>query len=41
MLVGIPREITPGERRVSATPDTVQRLVKLGFEVVVEAGAGT
>ena len=40
MRVGIPREIRPGERRVAATPDTVGRLRKLGFEVVVETGAG-
>jgi NAD(P) transhydrogenase subunit alpha len=38
--VGIPKEIHPGERRVAATPQTVIRLRKLGFEVAVEAGAG-
>jgi H+-translocating NAD(P) transhydrogenase subunit alpha len=41
MIVGIPKEIHEGERRVAATPETVQRLKKLGFEVWVEAGAGT
>ena len=40
MKVAIPREIHPGERRVAATPETVERLVKLGFEVSVGAGAG-
>ncbi|MGM0557602.1 MAG: Re/Si-specific NAD(P)(+) transhydrogenase subunit alpha [Myxococcota bacterium] len=40
MIIGIPREITPGENRVAATPDTVQRLGKLGYEVRIEAGAG-
>ncbi|MEI9892948.1 MAG: Re/Si-specific NAD(P)(+) transhydrogenase subunit alpha [Chthoniobacter sp.] len=40
MKVGIAREIRPGERRVAATPDTTRRLVKLGFEVCIEAGAG-
>jgi H+-translocating NAD(P) transhydrogenase subunit alpha len=40
MLVSIPREIHPGERRVAATPDTVKRLIKLGFEVSVGSGAG-
>ncbi|MEZ4318445.1 MAG: NAD(P)(+) transhydrogenase (Re/Si-specific) subunit alpha, partial [Myxococcota bacterium] len=40
MRVAIPRETFPGERRVAATPDTVGRLLKLGFEVSVEAGAG-
>ncbi|HVZ72129.1 MAG TPA: Re/Si-specific NAD(P)(+) transhydrogenase subunit alpha [Polyangia bacterium] len=40
MKVGIPKEIYPNERRVAATPDTVQKLLKLGLEVMVEAGAG-
>jgi NAD(P) transhydrogenase subunit alpha len=40
MRIGIPKEIRPGERRVAATPDTIARLRKLGFEVVVESGAG-
>lgn len=40
MKVGIPREVHAGERRVAATPDTVKRLRKLGFDVVVETGAG-
>ncbi|MEM7395073.1 MAG: NAD(P)(+) transhydrogenase (Re/Si-specific) subunit alpha, partial [Verrucomicrobiota bacterium] len=41
MKVGIAKEIFPGERRVSATPDTVARLLKMGCEVLVESGAGT
>ncbi|MBL8578470.1 MAG: Re/Si-specific NAD(P)(+) transhydrogenase subunit alpha [Mesorhizobium sp.] len=36
----IPKETEGGEPRVAASPDTVKRLVGLGFEVVVEAGAG-
>ncbi|MFN7147169.1 MAG: Re/Si-specific NAD(P)(+) transhydrogenase subunit alpha, partial [Myxococcota bacterium] len=40
MQIGIPRETFPGERRVAATPDTAERLGKLGFSVIVEAGAG-
>jgi len=40
MKIGIPKEIRPGERRVAATPDTVSRLLKLGFEVQVETEAG-
>jgi H+-translocating NAD(P) transhydrogenase subunit alpha len=36
----VPKEHAAGETRVAATPDTVKRLVKLGFEVTVEAGAG-
>jgi NAD(P) transhydrogenase subunit alpha len=38
--IGVPKEIRPGERRVAATPETVSRLLKLGFEVVIETGAG-
>ncbi len=38
--IGIPKEIHPSERRVAATPQTVMRLKKLGFEVAVESGAG-
>ncbi len=40
MKVGIPKEIYPNECRVGATPDSVQKIVKLGYEVVVETGAG-
>lgn len=40
MKVGIPRETALRERRVAATPDTVERLRRLGFEVIIEAGAG-
>lgn len=40
MRIAIPREIHAGERRVAATPQTVLRLKKLGFDVAVEAGAG-
>jgi len=40
MKIGIPKEIRPGERRVAATPETVSRLQKLGFEVLVESQAG-
>ncbi|MEM6436260.1 MAG: NAD(P)(+) transhydrogenase (Re/Si-specific) subunit alpha, partial [Cyanobacteria bacterium P01_D01_bin.115] len=38
--LGIPREVAAGERRVAATPDTVKKLQKSGFEVWVESGAG-
>ncbi len=37
MKIGIPREIHIGERRVAATPETVEQLVKLGYTVAVEA----
>src|SRR3954464_6131332 len=40
MIIGIPRESLPGETRVAATPQTVGQLINLGYEVVVEAGAG-
>jgi H+-translocating NAD(P) transhydrogenase subunit alpha len=38
--VGIPREVAEGERRVGLVPETVGRLVKDGFEVLLESGAG-
>ena len=38
--VGVPKETAPLERRVALVPETVQRLVKKGIEVVVERGAG-
>lgn len=41
MRIAIPRETTPGERRVAATPDSAKLLQKLGHTVVVEAGAGS
>jgi NAD(P) transhydrogenase subunit alpha len=40
MKIGIPRETAPGERRVTATPETVRKLVDLGLAVAVERGAG-
>jgi NAD(P) transhydrogenase subunit alpha len=38
--IGVPKEIFPGEKRVATVPDAVTKLVKLGFAVVVEQGAG-
>ena len=40
MRIGVLKEAQQGETRVSATPNTVAQLVKLGYEVAVEAGAG-
>ncbi|NVN50700.1 Re/Si-specific NAD(P)(+) transhydrogenase subunit alpha [Mycolicibacterium hippocampi] len=40
MIIGIPKESLPGETRVAATPQTVGQLIKLGYDVVVESGAG-
>ncbi|MBP6002907.1 MAG: Re/Si-specific NAD(P)(+) transhydrogenase subunit alpha [Pyrinomonadaceae bacterium] len=39
-IIGIPKEIHPGEKRVAATPQTILKLKKLGFDVAVESGAG-
>ena len=41
MKIGVPRESYPGERRVAIVPAVIPSLLKAGFEVVVEAGAGT
>lgn len=40
LTIGVPREIVPGERRVSIIPEAAGRLVKRGNPVLVEAGAG-
>jgi NAD(P) transhydrogenase subunit alpha len=40
VIVGVPKEIYPGERRVALTPVVVPMLAKAGLEVVIEAGAG-
>ena len=40
MKIGIPKESLDGEKRVAATPTTVAQLIKLGFTVAVESGAG-
>ena len=40
MIIGIPKEIMHGERRVAATPETVAKFVKDGATVLVEIGAG-
>ena len=40
MIVGVPRETFPGERRVALVPAVIPSLAKAGFEVLVEAGAG-
>ncbi len=41
MKVGIPKELNSNESRVGATPKTVERLKKQGFEVAIQRGAGT
>lgn len=40
MLIGIPKEIRAGQTLVAATPNTVQKLISLGYTVSVEQGAG-
>jgi NAD(P) transhydrogenase subunit alpha len=40
MIVGVPTETVPGERRVALVPDLVPRLIKAGVEVLVQPGAG-
>lgn len=41
LSIGVPRETFPGERRVALTPLAAPALIKAGFRVVVESGAGT
>ena len=41
MKVGVVKETFPGERRVALVPDIIGPLAKRGFEVLIEAGAGT
>ena len=40
MLIAVPREIREGEKRVALVPDIINKLTRLGFEVVIESGAG-
>jgi len=40
LLIGVPREVFPDEKRVATVPDVVEKLIKLGFRAAVESGAG-
>lgn len=40
MIIGIPKEIMAGENRVAATPETVEKFIKMGMKVIVESSAG-
>lgn len=40
MLIGIPKEIHEGEKRVATTPEAAEKLRSLGFDVAIESGAG-
>ena len=39
-VIGVPRETAAGEKRVATVPEVVERLIKLGFSVKVQSGAG-
>ena len=41
MVIGVPRETFPGERRVALVPAVIPSLTKAGFQVSIEAGAGS
>lgn len=41
MRVAVPKEIKQGEKRVALVPDVINKLTRLGLEVVIESGAGT
>jgi len=40
LTIGVPREVFAGEKRVATVPDVVEKLIKLGFKVAIESGAG-
>lgn len=40
VTIGVPKEIFPNERRIALSPEASQRLIKLGFKVNVQQGAG-
>ena len=40
VTIGVPREVFPDEKRVATVPEVVEKLIKLGFSVAVESGAG-
>jgi NAD(P) transhydrogenase subunit alpha len=39
-VIGVPRETAAGEKRVATVPEVVEKLIKLGFRVAVQSGAG-
>jgi H+-translocating NAD(P) transhydrogenase subunit alpha len=41
MRIGVPRETSPGERRVALVPESSKTLIEAGYQVMVEAGAGS
>lgn len=40
MILGVPKESFPGEKRVALVPASIPNLAKAGFEVIIESGAG-
>lgn len=40
MKIGIPKEIHEGEKRVATTPEAAEQIIKLGFSILLESGAG-
>lgn len=40
LIIGVPKEIFPDEKRVATVPEVVEKLIKLGFSVAIESGAG-
>jgi NAD(P) transhydrogenase subunit alpha len=40
MRIGVPKETAPGERRVAVVPESCKKLIQVGYEVAIEAGAG-
>ncbi|NCX06433.1 MAG: NAD(P) transhydrogenase subunit alpha, partial [Actinobacteria bacterium] len=41
MLIAVPKEIREGEKRVALVPDIINKLTRLGFDVLIESGAGS
>ena len=39
-VIGVTKEVYPGEKRVATVPEVVPKLAKLGFSVIVQSGAG-
>jgi NAD(P) transhydrogenase subunit alpha len=39
-VIGVPKETAAGEKRVATVPEVVEKLIKLGFKVAVQSGAG-
>ena len=41
MIIGVPKEVFAGEKRVATSPECVEKFIKMGFSVLIESGAGT